>query len=62
MPVLIVNEDKEFWFQSSFQAVEPLLQHVKDEIIYVERAELTSIIESVLLIYLGNSYSLFLRS
>ena len=39
MPVLIINEDKEFWFQSSFQAVEPLLQHVKDEIIYVERAE-----------------------
>lgn len=39
MPVLIANEDKEFWFQSSFQAVEPLLQHVKDEIINVERAE-----------------------
>jgi putative SOS response-associated peptidase YedK len=39
MPVLIAKEDKESWFQSSFQVVEPLLQHVKDEIINVERAE-----------------------
>ena len=37
MPVLIVNEDKESWFQSSPQDLEPLLQHVNNEMIHVER-------------------------
>lgn len=39
MPVLITNEDKDFWFNSSYQEVEPLLQHVNDEMIHVESTD-----------------------
>jgi putative SOS response-associated peptidase YedK len=36
MPILIASADKDAWFQSSPQEVEPLFQHVNDEIIHVE--------------------------
>lgn len=39
MPVFIANEDKDYWFQSSSQGVEALLQHVSDEMIHVERVD-----------------------
>ncbi|MFT5758883.1 MAG: putative SOS response-associated peptidase YedK [Alteromonadaceae bacterium] len=38
MPVLIAHVDKESWFQSSPQDLEPLLQHVNNEMIQVERS------------------------
>jgi putative SOS response-associated peptidase YedK len=38
MPILIASADKDAWFQSSPQEVEPLFQHVNDEIIHVERS------------------------
>jgi len=39
MPVLIAHEDKESWFQSSPQDLEPLLQHVNNEMIHVELSD-----------------------
>ncbi len=39
MPVLIANEDKDYWFQSSAQEVEPLCQHVANEMINVKRMD-----------------------
>jgi len=36
MPVFIAGDDKDFWFQSSAQEVEPLFQPVKDVMIHVE--------------------------
>lgn len=38
MPVLIAHEDKESWFQSSPQDLEPLLKHVNNEMIHIERS------------------------
>ena len=39
MPVLVLAKDKENWFNSSPQQLEPLLQHVENRIIHVERAD-----------------------
>lgn len=39
MPALVLSRDKDTWFNASAQELEPLLQHVEDRIIQVERAE-----------------------
>ena len=39
MPVLIAGDDKERWFQTSTQEVEPLFKHVNDEMIRIECAD-----------------------
>jgi len=39
MPALILAKDKDYWFNSSPQELEPLLQHVESRVICVERAE-----------------------
>lgn len=39
MPVFIADQNKEHWFQSSSQQVQPLLQQMNDEMIHVEHAD-----------------------
>lgn len=39
MPVLIFAKDKDYWFNSTQQELEPLLQCVVDRVINVERAD-----------------------
>ncbi|WP_019027615.1 SOS response-associated peptidase [Colwellia piezophila] len=39
MPALVLAKDKDYWFDSSPQALEPLLQAVEDRVIHVKRAD-----------------------
>jgi len=39
MPVLVFAKDKNYWFNSPYQELEPLLQHVDNRVIRVERAD-----------------------
>jgi putative SOS response-associated peptidase YedK len=39
MPALILAKDKDYWFNGLPQELEPLLQHVEDRVIRVERAD-----------------------
>ena len=39
MPVLVLAKDKDYWFNSPYQELEPLLQHVESRVINIERAD-----------------------
>jgi putative SOS response-associated peptidase YedK len=39
MPVLVLAKDKDYWFNSPSQELEPLLQHIEDRVINIERAD-----------------------
>jgi len=39
MPALVLARDKDDWFNASPQELEPLLQHVEDRVIHVQRAK-----------------------
>jgi len=39
MPALVLAKDKDYWFNSSPQELELLLQHVEDRVIHVDRVD-----------------------
>lgn len=39
MPLLVLARDKDSWFNSSQQELEPLLGHVEDRVINVQRVD-----------------------
>jgi len=39
MPALVLAKDKDYWFNSSPEELKPLLQHVEERVIHVERAD-----------------------
>lgn len=39
MPVLVLSKDKDYWFNSPVHELEPLLQHVEDRVISIQRTD-----------------------